>query len=191
MPTDTRGVFNITEAMQAHMRGRSWRDEPECPRFHELRLLCVRHRGFDGAVHDGELIVHAQVADEVFGIFERLFQADFPLHSVRRVDHFEGDDGASMAANNCSGFNFRRIDGTQLLSHHARGLAVDINPVQNPWLREGRVDPALGRDYLDRTVVRPGMIVRPGLVIALFSAAGWRWGGESAHGADYHHFDKP
>jgi hypothetical protein len=184
-------VFSIPPEIQAEMRGKSWHDHPQCPRFEALRLLRVRHRGFDGCDHKGELIVHAELAVEVVSIFEQLFAAQFPIASLRRIDHWNGSDDASMAANNSSAFNFRLIDGTQQLSQHALGRAIDINPLQNPWLRGARVDPAEGRAYLDRDDVRPGMIVRSGPVVAAFSAAGWQWGGDIPGTPDYHHFSKP
>jgi poly-gamma-glutamate synthesis protein (capsule biosynthesis protein) len=183
-------IGEIPDALRAEMRGRSWRDEPDCPRFEELRLLGLSHLGFDGAVRRGELVVHRGVAEEVAHIFEQLFLAGFPIEHMQRVDRYGGDDEASMAANNSSGFNVRRIQGSALLSHHALGLAIDINPVQNPWVRGARVDPPAGRAYLDRTRLRPGMIVAEGAVVAAFRARGWHWGGEFADAQDYHHFSK-
>jgi hypothetical protein len=172
------------------MRGCSWRDVPACPPFEQLRLLRLRHYGFDGAVHTGELVVHEELAEEVCEIFERILQARFPIESLRRIDDYRADDEASMAANNSSGFNFRVIDGSSTLSQHALGRAVDINPVQNPWVRGARVDPGGGRSYLERAHVRAGMIVRPGPVVEAFTRAGWAWGGDLAQ-PDYHHFSKP
>jgi poly-gamma-glutamate synthesis protein (capsule biosynthesis protein) len=171
------------------MRACCWRAVPSCPPFEALRWLRLRYIGFDGAQHLGELIVHAELAPEVVAIFEELFEARFPIHSMRRIDELNGDDNASMAANNTSCFNFRVVDGTNQLSLHALGRAIDINPVQNPWVRSSRVDPTEGKHYLDRTHVRPGMIVRPGLVIHAFERAGWQWGGDLAN-PDYHHFSK-
>lgn len=173
------------------MRGVSWREHPDCPSFEALRLVRLRHRGFDKLSHEGELVVHASLAHEVVEIFERIYAASFPIHSVRRIDHFRGSDPDSMAANNSSAFNFRVIEGTSALSQHALGQAIDINPVQNPWLRGARVDPHAGSAYVDRTLLRPGMIVRPGPVLAAFEAAGWRWAGDVATAPDYHHFSKP
>jgi hypothetical protein len=183
-------TLEIPEATQIEMRGRSWHDDDACPRFSELRLLTLSHHGFDGAVRPGELVVHRDVADEVLRIFERLFALGFPIERMERVDAFGGNDDASMAANNSSAFNFRRVQGTQVLSHHARGLAIDLNPVQNPWVRGERVDPALGRHYLDRTELRPGMIVDPGPVVTTFLSFGWYWGGHFGDMQDYHHFSK-
>jgi len=187
----TPGLFEIPPHVRAEMRGVSWHDHRACPAFEALRLLKLRHHTFAGAVSMGELVVHARVAEEVLAIFERLFAAGFPLASLRRVDVFAGDDERSMAANNSSGFNFRKVQGTELLSHHAYGLAIDINPVQNPWLHAGRVDPPEGRAYLDREHIRPGMIVRPGAVLEVFEAAGWVWGGDEVGAPDFHHFSKP
>jgi hypothetical protein len=184
------GHSEVPAAIRAAMRGVSWRDAPQCPPFEALRWLRLRHVGFDAAIHAGELIVHEELADQVVAIFEQLFAAGFPIARMQRIDDFAGDDDASMAANNCSAFNFRMVDGTRTLSQHALGRAIDINPVQNPWLRGARVDPEAGRSYLDRSDVRPGMIVRPGPVVEAFERAGWHWGGELAQ-PDYHHFSKP
>jgi poly-gamma-glutamate synthesis protein (capsule biosynthesis protein) len=185
------GVFEIPPHVRDEMRGVSWRDDEACPAFEALRLLKLRHHSFDGASVLGELVVHARVAAEVATIFERLFAAGFPLESLQRIEAFAGDDDASMAANNSSGFNFRKVQGTELLSQHAYGLAIDINPVQNPWLHAGRIDPPGGRVFLDRRQLRPGMIVRPGPVVEAFEAAGWVWGGDVVEAPDLHHFSKP
>jgi len=182
-------IFDLSAEVRAEMRGVSWHDHPACPSFDSLRLLKLRYWGFDGATHKGELVVHSTLAAEVLAIFERIFAARFPIHCMRRIDHYGGSDPASMAANNCSAFNFRVIEGTERLSDHALGRAIDINPVQNPWLRGERIDPEAGRAYLDRATVRPGMIVRPGPVLDAFERAGWSWGGDAAS-PDYHHFSK-
>jgi hypothetical protein len=106
---------------------------------------------------------------------------------MRLVDDYGGDDDASMAADNSSAFNFRVVAGTNVLSQHARGLAIDINPVENPWRRPDRVLPEAGRAFLDRGDVRPGMIVRPGPVVAVLDEMGWEWGGDWKHAWDDHH----
>lgn len=183
------GIFDLSGAVRDEMRGVSWHEHPACPSLDSLRLLKLRHWGFDGASHEGELVVHATLAAEVLAIFERIFAARFPIQRMLRIDHYAGSDADSMAANNCSGFNFRVVEGTERLSQHALGHAIDINPVQNPWLRGSCVDPEAGRAFLDRTQLRPGMIVRPGPVVAAFEDAGWHWGGD-AKSPDYHHFSK-
>jgi hypothetical protein len=184
-------ILELSAAVRDEMRGVSWQEHPACPSFDALRLVRLRHLGFDGSSHAGELVVHATLADEVLAIFERIYAAGFPIHSARRIDGFRGSDPESMTANNSSAFNFRVIDGTDQLSQHALGRAIDINPIQNPWVRGERVDPEAGSVYLDRSRPRPGMILRPGPVIAAFEEAGWRWGGDIPNAPDYHHFSKP
>lgn len=179
--------------VQREMTGLSWRDEPECPPFDDLRLLRLSYWGFDDRVHDGELVVAASVVDDVLTAFESIFAARFPLGAMKRIDAFGADDHASMAANNCSAFNYRLIEtsvgsGTPRLSQHSFGMAIDINPVQNPWVRDDAVLPPAGTEYLDRDDIRPGMIVRPGPVVAAFESVGWQWGGEWKAYQDYHHF---
>jgi len=191
MPTDfCAAITEIPAPVCLEMHGRSWYDDPLCPAFSELRLVTLRHHTFDGSTQLGELVVHQRVADEVAQIFARLFALSFPIERMQRIDHYAGDDDVSMAANNSSAFNFRRIQGSPQLSHHALGLAIDLNPVQNPWVRDARVDPEAGRAYLARAQVKPGMIVEPGPVVATFLAHGWHWGGHFRDMQDYHHFSK-
>ncbi len=184
----SRSIESIDEARRAIMRGRSWRDDPRCPPLDALRVLRVSHLGFDGAVHEGELVVADSIAEAAGRVFERLFALGFPIERMSPIDAFDGDDDASMAANNTSAFNFRLIAGTSALSHHALGVAIDVNPRQNPMIVGGAVHPPEGARYLDRDDVRPGMIVRPGPVVAAFEAEGFHWGGDWPDLRDYHHF---
>ncbi len=170
------------------MRGRSWRDDPRCPPFEALRILRVAHHGFDGHVLEGELVVAAAIAEAASRVFERLFALGFPIERITPIDAFDGDDEASMAANNSSAFNFREIAGTRALSHHAHGVAIDLNPLQNPMIVDGVVHPPAGAEFLDRADVRFGMIVRPGPVVGAFEAEGFHWGGDWPDVRDYHHF---
>jgi hypothetical protein len=180
----------IDDGLFDAMRGNSWRDDPRCPRRAELAVLRMTHWTFAGTVEHGELVVARSVGDELESAFAALFAARFPIARMRPIHHYGGDDGASMAANNCSAFNFRVIAGTDRLSQHALGMAVDINPVQNPWVRGERVLPAAGADYVQRDGTRPGVIVRPGVVVDAFAAIGWSWGGDWPETHDYHHFQK-
>jgi poly-gamma-glutamate synthesis protein (capsule biosynthesis protein) len=172
------------------MRGVSWRDDPACPAFSELRLLELPFVDFDGAARTGELVVNASVAEEVVAIFEELFHARFPIASMRRIEAFGGSDTASMRANNTSAFNFRFIDGTLIPSHHGLGIAVDVNPVQNPWIRGARIDPPEGAPFIDRSTERPGMILDGGVVVRAFEQHGWEWGGRWVDSLDLHHFSR-
>ncbi len=170
------------------MLGRSWREgDARCPRWDELAHLSVDHVTFDGGHTRGELVVAAALAGRTIELFRRLWQLGFPLRQLQLVDVFEASDDASMDADNSSAFNFRVIAGTQLLSHHALGLAIDLNPIENPWRKPDRIVPDAGKAFADRSDIRPGMIVRPGPVVAVFDELGWEWGGDWMHASDDHH----
>jgi hypothetical protein len=184
-------VDAVDRALRARMAGVCWQPDPRCPPFEALRVLTLGHWDLSGAAQTGQLVVAATLADEVVALFARLFELRFPIARMAPVDVYGGDDDASMAANNTSGFNFRYVAGTDVLSHHAHGVAIDINPVCNPMIVAGQVFPPAAVSYLDRGDVRPGMITRPGPVVELFDAHGWQWGGDWSHMKDYHHFTKP
>jgi hypothetical protein len=183
----TATIAPVDNALRARIDTRSWRDDARCPRFDDLRYLTVEHVTFAGTVSGGELIVAAVIAARTVELFRRLHAIGFPIRAMRLVDDFGGSDDASMAADNSSAFNFRTVAGTDVLSQHARGLAIDINPVENPWRRPDGFVPAEGAAFVDRTNVRPGMIVRPGPVVAAFDELGWEWGGDWRHAKDDHH----
>jgi hypothetical protein len=174
----------------ARMTGKSWHPDPRCPPFEALRVLTLPHWDFAGGVCTGQLVVAAALAEEVLDIFAELHAQEFPIARMEPIDAFGGDDDASMAANNTSGFNFRNVAGTEVLSDHAFGMAVDINPLMNPMIVGTDVFPPAGAAYLDRGALRSGMIVRPGPVVELFQARGWEWGGDWSHPKDYHHFTR-
>jgi D-alanyl-D-alanine carboxypeptidase len=194
----TRGIpysgraDEIPPELRGRMEGVSWRpDDPRCPPFDALRLLTVSHWDFTGNPRTGQLVVADELADELLAIFGCLFEMGFPIERMEPVDSFAADDNASMAANNTSAFNFRNVAGTDVLSHHAFGVAIDINPLHNPMIIGGGVFPPGGASYVERSAPRPGMIVRPGPVVDLFQSHGWDWGGDWPHMKDYHHFFKP
>jgi poly-gamma-glutamate synthesis protein (capsule biosynthesis protein) len=155
----------------------------------ELRLLLVDHWGLDGRVHRGELIVHRDHARRILVVLEKLFTARYPIQRLRLVDAYRADDDRSMAANNTSGFNCRRVSGSSRWSEHAFGRAIDLNPLRNPYVtRGGRVSPPAGRPYADRARRAAGMIHGGDAVVRAFAAAGWRWGGYWSGSRDYQHF---
>lgn len=166
----------------------SWR--PGCPvPIEDLRRLTVDHWGFDGAVHRGELIVREDYADAVLGAMRSLFDARFPIARMELVDVYMADDRRSTAANNTSAFNCRRVAGSGAWSEHAYGRAVDINPVQNPYVSgSGAVSPPAGAEYADRSRQAPGMIHAGDAVVRAFAAIGWSWGGGWKSAKDYQHF---
>ncbi len=167
----------------------SWR--PGCPVGPDrLRAVEVDHVDFGGDHRRGTLLVNADVVDEVVAVFGRLYRARYPIAGIVPIDGFAGDDDASMAANNSSAFNCRAVTGGRSWSSHSYGRAIDINPVQNPYVTGQVILPPAGRDHVDRTRYHPAM-VRPGdLVTTAFADVGWRWGGEFQTLRDYQHFQR-
>ncbi len=166
----------------------SWR--VGCPvGIGDLRLLTLTYRAFDGAVHLGELVVHEDHALGVVGVFKTLFEAGFPIQRMQLVDEYQGDDDASMEANNTSAFNCRLATGSDdTWSQHSYGWAIDINPVQNPYVNGGTVLPPAGAAYLDRSNPRQGMVIDGDEVVDAFASIGWEWGGDWVSLKDYQHF---
>jgi hypothetical protein len=156
----------------------------------ELRTVRLTYRGFDGRAHTGSLVVNRRATTDVTRVFRSLYAAGFPIRRMRPISHYRGSDDASMAADNTSAFNCRRAVGstTGSWSMHAYGLAVDVNPVENPYVLGGRPLPPGGGRFLDRADARPGMVVAGGVIVQAFASAGWRWGGEWSGSPDYQHF---
>jgi hypothetical protein len=169
--------------------GRSWR--VGCPLGPpDLRRVRVAYWGFDGRRRIGVLVVHRDAAASVVAVFRRLYRARFPIRSIRPVSAFGGSDDASMAADNTSGFNCRAAvaTGPRRWSEHAYGRAIDVNPVENPYLSAGRILPRAGRAYLGRARYRRGMAVDGGVLVGAFASVGWGWGGRWQGSPDYQHF---
>jgi len=156
----------------------------------DLRLVRLSYWGFDGRPHSGSLVVHRRVAADVAMVFRRLYDVRFPIRRMVPVAAYRGSDDASMAADNTSAFNCRRAVGstTGRWSQHAYGLALDVNPVENPYLLGSRILPPAGWRYADRALDRPGMAVGGGVLVEAFAAIGWRWGGGWTGSPDYQHF---
>jgi hypothetical protein len=153
-----------------------------------LRTVHVSYWGFDGRRHEGAVVVARRVAPDVVAVFRMLWDARFPIRRLRPVAAYRGSDDASMAADNTSGFNCRFVGGTSRWSMHAYGEAIDVNPVENPYVQRGRVSPASGRAYLDRSRYRRGMAVEGGVLVRAFESLGWKWGGRWGSSRDYQHF---
>lgn len=181
------GIAPIDARLAARMSPSSWR--PGCPvPLSSLRYLHVSYMGMDGSERTGELVVHRDVANVVVMAFKVMWDDGFRIDRMRLVDDFGGDDDASMAANNTSAFNCRRVAGTSTWSQHSYGRAIDINPVQNPYVSGTTVSPPSGAAYRNRSDVRPGMVVRNGPAHSAFARIGWGWGGEWSSSKDYQHF---
>lgn len=187
-PKYTVEIRMIDEAVAARMTA-SWREGCPVP-LEDLRLLEIAHFDFAGAVGQGELVVHHDVADDVAAVFRTLFAVEYPIERMELVDVYGGDDTASMEANNTSAFNCRTVAGTSKWSEHAYGRAIDINPLVNPYVRGGYVSPAAGAPYVDRSVAHMGLITSGGEVVEAFSSIGWEWGGNWSSAKDYQHFSQ-
>jgi hypothetical protein len=197
LPTDDVTTTSSTEAppfeasiesVTAAQLGSSWNPDLGCREPEHLRAVNVSHWGYDGAVHHGQVIVDGPHADRVVAIFRDLYAARFPIERMVPIAAYDGDDQASMRDNNTSGFNCRYVAGTTKLSQHGLGRAIDVNPLVNPYVKGGSVDPPEGALYADRNRTDVGMIHAGDAVVAAFARQGWSWGGNWQGGQDYQHF---
>jgi hypothetical protein len=173
------------------MTGVSWRRGCPVP-ISDLRQVVLTHWGFDQSRHRGELIVHKDVAASVVSIFHTLYSARYPVRKMQRVDRYRADDDASMAADNTSAFNCRPITGsTTGFSVHSYGRAIDLNPLENPYVKGTTVAPPAGKAFLNRARVRPGMVKRGDRIVKAFTKHGFKWGGNWKSLKDYQHFEVP
>lgn len=151
----------------------------------QLRTVRVSYWDFAGQAREGRVVVARRVAPDLVAVFRQLWTARFPIRRLQPVSAYRGSDDRSMAADNTSAFNCRFVGGTTRWSMHASGEAIDVNPVENPYVRGSTVSPAAGRAFLDRSRYRKGMAVRGGVLVRAFASVGWTWG--AAFG-DYQHF---
>ncbi len=183
----------IPEPVAALMIGRSYKEG--CPvLLTDLSYISVSHWGYDGKVHVGHMVVHAKLALELLEIFKELFDHQFPIERMELIDLYEADDDRSMSANNSSCFCFRPNTTTPgIFSNHSYGIAIDINPLVNPYVKGSRVLPEGGKAYLDRTVSYFGGITDSpdNICYQAFISRGYHWGGSSwPDRQDYQHFSK-
>lgn len=165
----------------------SWREG--CPvHWSDLGVVTVAYWGYDGARHVGDLVVHGWVVPAIREVFRSMYAQRVQIRRIHPVDTFGADDDRSMAANNTSAFNCRPVAGTSAWSEHSWGTAIDINPVQNPYVQGSAVAPPAGRDWTDRSSVVPGMITAGDPTWGAFAAIGWEWGGSWSSAQDYQHF---
>ena len=179
----------IPADVEDRMRGVSFHDNPDI-QLSDLRYLRLSYVDFENEDRVGELVCNKAVAEDLVAIFKALYEARYPIRSIRLIDDFNGDDDASMAADNTSCFNYRRKTGMRQLSKHALGLAVDINPFENPYVRPYRVRPADAGRFADRTQDFPHKIDKNDLCYRLFREHGFSWGGSWRSVQDYQHFEK-
>src|SRR4051794_31524020 len=181
-----------SEPIAGHVRerivGSSWHEG--CPvGLGDLRLLELTYVDFHGDARRGRLVVSERYDDELLAVFKRLYNIGYPIRRMSLVDRYGASDRRSTRADNTSAFNCRFVAGTSSWSMHAYGLAIDVNPVENPYVSGSHVSPANGQKYADRSQHRRGMLHAGDVVVSAFSSIGWGWGGSWAGSTrDYQHF---
>jgi hypothetical protein len=183
-------ISRLPDGIRSWMNGVSWHQGCPVP-LRDLRLVKLRYWGFDREPHMGLLVVHADVANPVARIFRRLYEISYPIRRMHLVDRYGADDRTSMEHDNTSAFNCRwRAGQPGVWSQHAYGRAIDVNPVENPYVWSGGVSPANGAPYVDRSHRRRGMIYHGDRVWWAFRNRGWEWGGDWNSVKDYQHFSR-
>ena len=182
----------ISDELFERMKGKSFPEGCTTAR-EDLRYLHLLYKDINGEAHEGEMVCNASIADKLIDIFRQLYDADYPIEKMCLIDDYAGDDDASMTDNNTSCFNYRVVSDTSRLSKHALGLAVDINPLYNPYIRskggQTLVEPAAGEPYADRSGDFSYKIDKDDLAYKLFTQAGFTWGGSWKSVKDYQHFE--
>jgi len=183
----------ISDEVFMRMEGKSFNSDCTTKRS-DLLYIRVLHTDFEGNTRVGEIVANKNIAQDFVDIFYDLYLAKYPIEKIVLIDEYDADDNLSMADNNTSCFNFRRVAGTNSLSKHALGLAIDINPLYNPWIyeRDGVtiIDPPGAEPYVDRQVDCPYIIDHDDLCYQLFNQHGFKWGGDWSNSKDYQHFVK-
>ena len=187
-------MTRITADILKRIEGKSY-PEGATISIDDLRWLHVMHYGFDGEIHEGELIVNHAIAHDVLEIFRELFDIKYQIEKIRLIDEYNAEDEASMEDNNSSAFCYRTIAESTTLSNHALGLAIDINPLYNPYVYERKdgslfLQPENAGDYVDREKDDPRYIKQGDAIYEIFINHGFTWGGDWKSKKDYQHFEK-
>jgi hypothetical protein len=184
----------IPDSVWQTMQGKTWHDNPYIRRS-DLRYLRISHYDLEGRVHVGEMICNKLIADKLLAIFSELYAAHYPIQRMRLPDNYDADDERQMRDNNTSCFCYRNVSGSKNLSKHARGLAIDINTLYNPYIRYSKkdgsriVEPATAVKNCDRKANFPYKITTSDLCYKLFVKYGFTWGGAWRTMKDYQHFE--
>lgn len=187
-------IDTISSSVLKRMTGKSY--PKDCPiNLQSLRYLKVLHVDSLQKIRLGEIVCNERIAADLIDIFRKLYDAKYPIELITLVDNYDANDEASMTANNTSCFCFRKVPNTTVLSKHARGLAIDINPLYNPFiqrLRNGKtvVQPATATPYQNRKKQTPYTITPNDLLHRLFLQHGFTWGGYWRNSKDYQHYEK-
>ncbi len=183
----------LTEDLKKRITGVSYKEDCPIP-YEELTHVSVLYVNFKGNISTGDIICNKAIAQDLVEIFYELYQADYQIEQIRLVDEYGADDVLSMQDNNTSCFNYRTIAGTNKISMHGRGLAIDINPFFNPYITykngQQQVSPVGAESYADRSQPFAYKIDENDLCYRLFTEHGFSWGGNWNHSKDYQHFEK-
>ncbi len=182
----------IPDSIFLRMKGKSYGASCTIPRS-ELRYLKLSYKDKLGKTQSGEMVCNKAIASDIIDIFRQLWLADYRIECMRLIDDFDAVDEKSMQANNTSCFNFRKVSGSNTISKHGKGMAVDVNPLYNPCVRSSRVEPKTGKKWAYRRSTRndiPMKIDHNDLCYRLFKAHGFKWGGDWRSLKDYQHFEK-
>lgn len=183
----------IPDKVFKRMEGKSF--PKDCPLdASTLAYVKVNHYGFDGKVHTGELVVSKSIVGDLVRIFRQLYDAKYQIEKIRLIDDYGADDEASMKDNNTSAFCYRKIAGSEKLSKHAQGLAIDINPLYNPCVsykdgKVSKVEPQKGAEFMERDAADKRRIKKGDFIYNLFVTNGFTWGGDWKTLKDYQHFE--
>lgn len=187
-------ILRIDDEIFSRIDGKSYKKDCTLP-IENLRYLRVLHKNFDGKILSGELICNVEIAEDLIEIFQKLYAEDYPIEKISLIDNYNADDELSMRANNSSCFNFRFVSYTQKISLHGYGMAIDINPLYNPYIKtvDGKlsIEPSTGAPYVDRTKNFPYKINDNDICVKIFAEHNFLWGGNCWDDAkDYQHFFK-
>jgi hypothetical protein len=188
-------VTPIPDDIWKSMQGVSWHSNMPCPKREALRLVNIPYVDFSGERKSGPLIVDASLADEVLKIFTEIaVDGSYRIERLQLIDAYGGDDFKSIEANNTSAFNCRLTTGAKTLSAHAKGRAIDVNPLINPYVDKKGTSHKKSLGFVTKQQRAKsdaaGMIKADGLVVKTFKKYGWKWGGEWNSIKDYQHFSK-
>lgn len=186
-------IEELSSDLIDRITGKSYKEDADIP-YSDLRYIRVLHTGFDGSTYIGEIMVNKAIAQDVIDIFRELYNIEYPIEKMLLIDEYDADDIKSMADNNSSSFNYRLVDGTTRRSVHSDGLAIDINPLYNPYVRTEddklKILPEEATEYVDRDKDNRYYIRKGDPCYNAFVSRGFTWGGEWRNSKDYQHFEK-
>jgi len=185
------GNFNIDKQIEIRMlKGTSWHIGCPIP-LKNLRYLRIKYLDFKGKTRIGEMIVHKAVANDVLDIFSELYSIGYPIHKMHLVSEYQGSDWKSIEADNTSAFNCRSATGSKKWSKHSYGKAIDINPIENPYVfRSGKSSHKASKNYIKRRANHSAVALKRSKIVQIFKSHGWKWGGDWNGAKDYQHFYK-